>query len=246
MIYKAIIADDEKMALSRLRRLLTEHFPEIEVAAEASDGITALQLIETHKPHLVFLDIEMPGATGIGVVQSAKHKPFVVFITAYGHYALPAFKTLAVDFILKPVTEDQLAVAIEKFKRMSAPTDYSGLIAGLADELKERDKNRLTITVGDSIKFVPYEKIICFEADKKYTTIFTTDTTYVTEKSLAELEELLPRDIFLRIHRKHIVNTNYIDEVKRWFDRKLKVVLNVPFSRELIVSRNYVDKVRNF
>jgi two-component system LytT family response regulator len=245
MSYKTIIADDEQVARSRLRRLLQLDFPEIELIAEASNGIEARQLIDTHKPDLVFLDIEMPGATGLDVVETATHKPFVVFVTAYDHYAIQAFKALTIDYILKPITQDQLAIAIEKFKRLSAPPDFNRLIATLNNEMKGHHKSRLPVIIGDSIKYVPYDSIFCFEADQKYTSVFSKDATYITEKSLVQLEEILPKDTFIRIHRKHIVNVNYIDKIKHWFDRKFKVVLTVPFDRELIVSRSYFDNIKN-
>jgi two-component system LytT family response regulator len=166
-----------------------------------------------------------------------------VFITAYNTYAIEAFKTMALDYILKPITQEQLGIAIGKFKRLTVPKDIKQLLSDLTEKINGPGSGRFRITIGDSVKFIPYDQIICFEADQKYTTVFTKDTQYLTNKTLLELETQLPKDTFLRIHRKHIVNLNYVLEVKRWFDRKMKVVLNVPFDRELIVSRSYTEVI---
>ena len=103
--------------------------------------------------------------------------------------------------------------------------------------------SRIKVSVGDSVKLIPLDEIICFEAEQKYTNVFTLDSTYVTDQSLRELESVLPDEDFVRIHRSHIVNVNLISEIKRIEDRQCKLLLKVPFDRELIVSRSYVDKV---
>lgn len=243
MKYRVIIADDEEVARLRLRRLLL-NFPEYEVIAESADGISAKESIEKAKPDLVFLDIEMPGMTGIEVAKEACKNIFVIFITAYNQYALDAFKALAIDYVLKPISDNDLKTALEKFSIVAKPQDFNRLFEQFSHQLKPQNRlNRIKVSVGDSVKLISLNEIICFEADQKYTSVFTLDSTYVTDQSLRELESILPGEDFMRIHRSHIVNVNMISEIKRIEDRQCKLILKVPFSKELIVSRNYVDRV---
>ena len=246
MSFSAILADDEEMARSRLRRLLGEHCKDVEIIDECEDGLSTRDRINALKPDLVFLDVEMGGMNGIEVALSTDHKPFVIFVTAYSHYAIDAFKTLAVDYILKPVDGEGLAQAVAKFRRLVSPPDLTRLLGLLSENSKTREHQRFHVTVGETTKLIPLDQIICFEADQKFTTVHVMpSTTYLTEKTLAELESTLPREIFMRIHRKHIVNANYVKEVTRWFDRKLKLVLNVPFEKDLFVSRGYLSNLEN-
>jgi two-component system LytT family response regulator len=246
MNYRAIIADDEKAARSRLLRLLKKCAPDVAIIDETGDGKASCESIERLKPDLAFLDIQMPGCNGIEVALSTTHKPFVIFITAYDQYALEAFKASAVDYLLKPVEEEPLATAVDKFKRLIRPVPgCEEILHRLVDRLESRNHRRLAVSIGDSIKLIPYDEIVCFEADNKYTTIHTEQGEYVTEQPLAELENILPPDGFLRIHRKHIVNMAYIDEIKKWFDRRYKIKLTIPFKKELVVGRSHIDQVRN-
>ncbi|MBN1128303.1 MAG: response regulator transcription factor [Chitinispirillaceae bacterium] len=246
MNYRAIIADDEKTACTRLSRLLKKCAPEITVIAEAHDGKAACESIEQQKPELAFLDIQMPALNGIEVALATSHKPFVIFVTAYNQYALDAFKASAVDYLLKPVEEEPLFTAVDKFKRLIRPAQgCEEILSRLAERLEGAGRQRLALSIGDSIKLVPYDEIVCLEADNKYITVYTKTGEYVTEKSLAELENILPAGRFIRIHRKHIINTAFIDVITKWFDRRLKVKLNIPFKKELVVGRGYIDNVRN-
>lgn len=244
MNYRAIIADDESVARLRVMRLLSV-FDDIEIIGEASDGIAAKSLIDSQKPELVFMDIEMPGMSGLDVAFSTEHKPFIIFITAFDHYAIGAFKSLAVDYILKPINGDDLKIAIDKFKRLYDPQDIRNNLNALEERIKCQKPKHLRVTAGNTIKLINLDRIICLEAEQKYTNIYTTESTWITEKSLVELENTLPGDTFIRIHRKHIVNVNYISEFLRWYDRKVKIILNVPFDRDLIVSRNYIKKLKS-
>jgi two-component system LytT family response regulator len=244
MDYRVIIADDEEVARSRLRRLLNQNFDMFKIVAEANNGASARDAIIQLKPDLVFLDIEMPEMIGTEVAQIACKNIFVIFVTAYNQYAIEAFKSLAIDYILKPIGENDLRNAINKFLAISKPPSFNVLYEQLAQQLSSPGRsNKIRVTSGDTIKFISHDEIICFEADQKYTTIFTLVSNYVTDLSLRELELALPKNEFVRIHRKHIINVNMISEIKRFDDRQFKVFLKVPFNRELIVSRNYRDNI---
>jgi two-component system LytT family response regulator len=242
MSIRVIIADDEEMARVRLRRLLGKFFADIEVVGEATDGKEAKSSIENQKPDLAFLDIEMPGLNGIELAKSLPKEVFIIFVTAYNKYAIEAFKTMAIDYLLKPITEEDLQRAINKYKSLTVKPDMSELLVRLAEITNKNNTNkRLLVKVGDSVKFISYDDIVCFEADMKYTTVFTKSTTYITEFSLKELEEMLPNSTFMRIHRKHIVNSMYISECKKLGDRTYEVILTVPIKAELVVSRGFLD-----
>jgi DNA-binding LytR/AlgR family response regulator len=127
---------------------------------------------------------------------------------------------------------------------VAKPQDFNRLFEQFSQQLKPQSKsNRIKVSVGDSVKLIPLDEIICFEAEQKYTNVFTLDATYLIDQSLRELESVLPNGDFMRIHRKHIVNVNLIREIKRIEDRQCKLLLKVPFDKELIVSRNYVDNL---
>ncbi len=239
------IANDEEMARSRLKRLLAQTFPEITIVGEATDGLTAQKIIEGEHPDIVFLDIEMPGLNGLEVAASIPKKTFIIFVTAFNQYALDAFKTMAIDYLLKPIDSDDLQRALAKINSLSAPPDLSVMLNQLLNISRtKKTSSRLLVKVGDSVKFIPYSEILCFEADQKYTTVFTKATTYISDLSLKDLEETLPSDTFLRIHRKHIVNILYISECKRLGDRKFEVILTVPINADLIVSRYYLEALQ--
>jgi len=243
--YRVIVADDEKPARRWLIQLLKEH-EDFVVVAEAENGDFACEVIEKHKPELAFLDIQMPGQTGIEVALKTHHKPFVIFVTAFDQFALEAFKALAVDYLLKPVEGEGLHTALDKFKRIVRQVhNQREVLNELAGRMGGNGRDRISVSTGDSIKILPHDDIICFEADNKYTTVFTRKGEFLTEMSLVELENSLPGEKFVRIHRKHIVNMKFIDEICKWFDRRMKVKLNVPFNRELIVGREYIDRIRN-
>jgi two-component system, LytTR family, response regulator len=243
---RAIIADDEELARSRLARLIKKCSNDIDVVGEAGDGKATVELIERQKPELAFLDIQMPVLTGIEVALTVRHKPFVIFVTAFNQFALEAFKASAVDYLVKPVEEETLCAAIKKFKRLVRPvSSFETIVNQLADRIGIGGQQRLSIPTGDSIKLVPYDEIICLEADNKYTTVYTNKGNYISEISLTDFQNSLPQNRFVRIHRKHIVNFTYVDEIKKWFDRRLKIKLTIPFNKELIVGRGYVGRVRN-
>lgn len=239
MHYTAIIADDEQKARNRLQRLVGECCPNINIIATAQNGIEALECINRHKPDLAILDIEMPGMNGIEAANAATHSPFIIFVTAYDHYAIKAFKTMAVDYILKPVSSDQIRSAYAKFEILTAsrPHDNNALLAKITEDVDKPALDRLQLRVGNTVKFIPLEKIICIDAANKYTIVHTLAGEFITEYSLAELEKILPSKDFVRIHRKTIVNLSFVDRIVRLPDRKGKVVLTVPLAKEIFVSR---------
>jgi two-component system LytT family response regulator len=248
MKFRAMIIDDEAIARKRLRGLLDAHQEKITIIDEAADGIEALEKIQQHNPDLIFLDIQMPGHNGFEVVRKLARQPLIIFTTAYDEYALAAFKENAIEYLLKPIAPDELERAIRKLDALAGKrNDWESSLQGFITRLDAASQkpSRMQVKVGDTIKLVDYDKILYFESDEKYTTLFTENSEFIIDQSLNELEEKLPGKDFVRIHRKHIVNVNHIAEIKKWFDRRLLVVLKSPKKIELTVSRHYIDNMKN-
>jgi two-component system LytT family response regulator len=241
-----MIIDDEKIARDHMRELLAPYGTEIQIIGEASNGPEAVDKIVSLSPDLIFLDVQMPGLNGFEVVRRLENPPLVVFVTAFDEYALEAFRVSAVDYLLKPVSNRDLSVSLQKLTRYAKedPADIHSVVESIIAGMKSDRMTRIKVSVGDTIKFVPVEKVMYFEADEKYTTLYSEEGAYIIESTLADLETRLPSGDFIRIHRKHIVNMNYILEIKKWFDRKLRLKIRGCEKKEFIVSRNYSDRIR--
>ena len=171
----ALIAEDEELMRTRLREALADAWPELVIAAEVPDGDAALEAFEEHKPSVAFLDIRMPGKTGLDVAAEIGSRCHVVFITAYDQYALAAFEAGAADYLLKPVEPERLALAVERVKRKleSAPADLSGLLAQLKDAVSPTSTRLKWIkaAVGRQVKLIAVADVLYFQSDTKYTRV---------------------------------------------------------------------------
>ncbi|MFO7810496.1 MAG: LytTR family DNA-binding domain-containing protein [Candidatus Delongbacteria bacterium] len=247
MNYRTMIIEDEELTRLGLKNKL-EKFAEIEIVDMAENGIEAVEKINSIKPDLIFLDIQMPGMNGFEVLQNIEFIPIIIFTTAYDEYALKAFETNSIDYLLKPVEEERLARAISKLEKISSKNgqnnNFDNKISALLRELKNNNDKltRIHIKIGDEVIFVNTENIYFFKADNKYTTIFTYDDEYIINDTLAYMETKLP-DKFVRIHRGYIVNTDHIKKLKKWFGGKYLAVMNDKKFTEIPVSRNSKDKL---
>jgi two-component system LytT family response regulator len=245
MRFKTILVDDEPLALNRLRRLLEPHRAVIEIVAEAADGDQALGLIDELRPDLVFLDIQMPGLSGFEVLSRLSHLPLVIFSTAYDQYALQAFETNSIDYLLKPVDPERLARAIDKLTRVTRDgeerlrTQLRSLMSGL----QGRATQRIQVRVGDRIRFVDICDVVFFQAKGKYVELHTVDASYLINQPLKVLEQELPSGDFVRVHRSAIVNMSHVDEVTRSFKGAYVVRMKDHRRSELPVSRHCKAKL---
>jgi two-component system, LytTR family, response regulator len=228
---RALVVDDEAPARDELRYLLAEH-ADVEVVGEASSPRAALELVREAKPDVVFLDVEMPGATGLTVaplVRDRANPPAVVFVTAHERYAVDAFAVEAFDYLLKPVDPDRLARVLERLRERSSehavPVEKVAVVGGGGTEL---------LLDPDQIHYA--------QADGDYSRIFTYDRSYLCTASLGALEERLgPR--FARVHRSHIVNLAKVTGVRREPD-KLRLQLADAQRTELDVARRQARLLR--
>lgn len=246
MEIRVILVDDEELARRRLRKLLGK-YDEVKVVDEARNGEEAIEKIETLRPDVIFLDIQMPGLDGFDVVRRLTVKPFIVFATAYDEYALKAFEENSVDYLLKPIEQRRLDAAMEKLRRLfdASKLKLSENVERLLSQLASHPLKRLQVKTGNKILLFNVNDIVYFEAKNKYTFFHTMDQEHIIDFTLAELEAKLDKTIFFRIHRSHIINVKYIRELVKWFGGKYKVRLKDKSATELVVSRGYVDQIRS-
>ena len=194
---RAIIAEDEPVLRAGLKKLLANVWPDLDIVAMATDGLQATQLLEKHSPDVLFLDIQMPGRSGLEVARAASGRCHVVFVTGYDQYAVAAFEHGAVDYLMKPVTEARLATACHRVRERLAtsPANLDALVAKLADAVANRRAYLRWINVesGPNVRLVTVEEICYFHADTKYTRLVTADRESLIRMSLKELlDELDP------------------------------------------------------
>ena len=230
----AVIVDDEPVARAGLRAMLRE-FEWVEVIAEAADGISAVRAIESLRPELVFLDVQMPGLFGTDVLRRIERKPYVIFTTAFSEHAVTAFELGAVDYLLKPFGPTRLAAAMERV-RSAIGEPSSDAIERLSGALGGGPISRLFVRIGGTLVPVAVEKVVRFEADGDYVVAFAAGSgRHMLHLSLSRLEERLDPTRFTRVHRTHIVNLDHVRAFKRDASGNLEAELSdgsrVPVSR---------------
>ncbi len=223
-IIKTIIIDDERLAREELKSLLKQ-FEEIDIIGEAKNGEEGIQLIKELKPDLIFLDISMPGMTGFEMIKQLDEIPKVIFVTAYDEFALKAFETNALDYILKPVDPTRLQEALKKLNQKE--DDFSS-----TDEGNLSRKNRkltlsdsVFIKDGEKIWFIELSKIRMLKSDGNYVKVHFDTHRPLVLRSLSSFEERLDPEFFFRANRKFIINIKWISSIENWFNGGLMVEL---------------------
>jgi DNA-binding LytR/AlgR family response regulator len=240
----AIVADDEDLIRASVVRHLERLWPELTVTGQARNGPEALALMEKTAPDIAFLDIRMPGMTGLDVAKTFRGRCCIVFITAYDQYAVQAFESEAVDYILKPVSPDRLAVTIARLRQRCRAPDPAPLeqIQKVIQLIENRDPpdhlNLITVKTGDELRFIPVAQVIFFKAEDKYTIVQTASHEFLIRTSIKELADRLDPDRFRRVHRNAIVNLERIQAVHRSFTGQMVIRL-ADTDREIRVSRAY-------
>jgi two-component system LytT family response regulator len=209
---KALIVEDEPLARRTLLRLLDEE-PDIEVVGEASDGLSALEALDRLKPELLFLDVRLPELSGLEVLARAKHRPSVVFTTAFDRYAVAAFEHEAVDYLVKPFGRRRLKETLERVRRRRQSERQTGVPSALGEGLVERPLRRLFARVKGRIVPIPVERIERIEGAGDYCEVHCEGDRYLVDLRLKTLDDRLDGERFLRVHRSHIVNLDRIEEI---------------------------------
>jgi DNA-binding LytR/AlgR family response regulator len=239
----AIIAEDEPVLRAQLRDLLGTVWPELKVVAIAEDGLQAIKALERHGPDVLFLDIQMPGRTGLEVARLASNRHHVVFVTAYNQYAVAAFEKGAVDYVMKPLSAGRLATACGRVKSRlaSAPANLENLLHDLARMSAPRHSylRWINASMGADVKLITVDEVCYFQSDTKYTRVVTAGGESLIRKSLKDLLEELDPAVFWQIHRSTIVNVGSIAGVSRNFsghlilklkDHKETLAVSQPFA----------------
>jgi DNA-binding LytR/AlgR family response regulator len=245
---RAIIADDEEQLRRYLRSQLAEVWPDLSICGEARNGQEALELIEHYQPEIAFLDIRMPGLSGIEVAKKIAGSCWVVFVTAYDQYAVEAFEHDAIDYLVKPVTHERLERTIKRLREQIAPShkpppEVSEIVERLMASLSQRQTPQylrfVRVQEGDGIRLIPVEEVYYFKAGDKYTMVITKESESLIRKPIKELADELDPQNFWRIHRGTIVNVQCVAQVSRSVTGKGVVRLKGR-PESLAISRQYI------
>lgn len=234
---KIVVIDDEPLARSIVLEYLQEH-KDLEVVAECNDGFQGVKAINQHKPDLIFLDIQMPKINGFEMLELLDATPAVIFTTAFDEYAIKAFETTAIDYLLKPFSKERFDQALEKWKaKHSTPASSEKNIQTLLENgAKQPDeKNRIVVKNGSDIRIVPVNDVVYIEAYDDYVKIFTKDTYYLKKKTMSYYEDVLDPSLFFRTHRSFIINLQQLTRIepleKNTYVALLKNGKKIPLSR---------------
>ena len=247
----ALIADDEPLLAEDLRRRLAVLWPELEIVAICHDGPAALARLEAHKPEIAFLDIRMPGLSGLEVAAQLDYPCQVVFVTAYDQYAVEAFEKAAIDYVLKPADEARLAKTIGRLRRaIRAPSGSErSRLAEALEKVSLRGTAQpaplkwIRASVGDAVRLVPVAEVRYFQAADKYTAVMTAAGELLIRTPIKELAEQLDAESFWQVHRGTIVNARYVSAARH--DESGRVLLSLRDRPEtLTVSRAYAHLFR--
>ncbi len=233
---KALLVDDEPKALKALRLLIKKHCPEIEIIAEADNITDAYKQIVELNPELVFLDISMPGGSGLELLERIQgFNVEVIFTTAYQEYAIKALRLSALDYLLKPISHDELKKAVSRFLNQKIKYDYS-----LVSEILNSEKlRRIAIHTQGGVQILNLSDIMYLKSDKNYSVFYLPEQNVVASRALGEFEKLLHGHGFIRIHRSTLININHIREYKKGKEPKVLLVDGT----ELEVSRSRKEEL---
>jgi DNA-binding LytR/AlgR family response regulator len=242
----ALIVDDEAPMRDQLRARLHEVWPALQIVAEAANGVDAVTMARQHQPDIIFLDIRMPGQSGIEAARHLYSQCHIVFVTAYDQYALDAFEQGAMDYLLKPVTAERLRLTCERLRQRltKAPQNIGDQLQQLARLLEQGGEKKpeylrwIQAQVGNSLRMISTKEVLFFRSDEKYTVVQTAQAEMLIRKTLKELADELDPKEFWRIHRSTLVRVDAIAEVTR--DERGRQMLKVRNSAaQLEVSRNH-------
>jgi two-component system, LytTR family, response regulator len=252
---KVIIADDERLARDYIRQLLAGYVNMV-IIDECKNGLDTVNAVFSKQPDLIFLDIQMPDLNGFEVIQEIKKEmkmPFIIFTTAYEQFALRAFEVSATDYLLKPFTENRFDEAVKKAidqlekNKLSETTAAVEALLRLYNQKKQEKElevypSRILVKTNKRMLFVNTDDIYWLEASGDYVKINLKSNNYLINESLSNFEKTLDPDIFIRVHRSHIVNVNFITEFKPYFNGEYILVMGN--GQEVKLSRSYKDKIK--
>jgi DNA-binding LytR/AlgR family response regulator len=241
----ALIAEDEPMLREQLKRRLAEAWPQLRVVAEAGNGADAIAAFEADAVDVAFLDIRMPGMTGLEVARAIDGRAHVVFVTAYDEYAIAAFEEGAVDYLLKPVSLERIAKVVARLESRlaAAPLDLESVLSKLASRDGHAYLKWIRASQGNAMRIVPVDDVLFFQSEDKYTKVVTGDGELLIKKPIKELFDELDPEAFWQIHRSTIVSLRAIAKVERdWRDQPVITLNGRP--ERLVVSRTFAPRFK--
>ena len=250
----ALIAEDEPLMRERLKEKLALAWPELAVVAEANDGDEALALFDAHEPDVAFLDIRMPGRSGLDVAAAIGGECHVVFVTAFDQYAISAFDAGAVDYLLKPVSGERLAATVERLEsRLAAGAPAPELAQAIATIARHLPVGRpvdggerltwIRASVGAQVRMIAVDEVCYFQANDKYTSVYTAEGEALIRTPLKELARALDASLFWQVHRGTIVNVAHVASTTRDLAGRTSLVLRSR-PEKVAVSRAYAHRFR--
>ena len=246
---RTLIVDDESLARERIRDMLASD-PQIEVVADCANGRDAIKAIQLLSPDLVFLDVEMPGIDGFGVLEAIKSGriPTIIFVTAYDRYAVRAFEVFALDYLLKPFDQERFDKALSRAKAQLSIEQNDALnqrILSALEAIKTRPVHleRLVIKMNGHVFFIKAEEIDWLEAEGNYVRLHAGKESYLLRDTISALESQLDPKRFIRVHRSAIVNIDRITELQPWFHGEYRIILREGV--QLTLSRTYREKLHD-
>jgi two-component system, LytTR family, response regulator len=253
---RTVVVDDEQLARDEVCYLLGK-LGGIEVVAQASDGLAALDAIKEHEPDLVLLDVQMPGLTGFEVARRLLDRGSesqVVFVTAFDRHAIEAFEVNAVDYLLKPVELERLSTAVDRVRkrihsdRSSTAFPQAAELEKLLQRLSGRDRReQVAVKVADRFLLVQSDEIVHASVEDDVITVVTNSLSGTSNyRTLDELQARLDPAVFWRVHRSHLVNINKIKEIVPWFSRNFLLKMKDPRGTEIPVSRSQTKRLRDY
>jgi len=240
---RAVIADDEPLLRAQLRSRLARLWPDLAIVHEMENGKDIDEVLEAHSPSLFFLDIHMPGVNGLEAARAIAGRAHVVFVTAFDQYAVEAFESGAIDYVLKPFNEERLAVTCERLKARltERPPRLEELVESIAARLGASGAEHLRwikASVGNNVRLIPVEEVLFFQSDEKYTRVVTGESEALIRKPIRELLDELDPARFWQIHRATIVNVDHIAGVRRGLKDQAEISLKGR-DETLVVSRAF-------
>jgi len=243
---RTLVVDDEKLARDRLLSFLRS-IDDIEVIGQARNGVDAVRLIDEAAPDLVFLDVQMPGLDGFGVLKSVTQTPQVVFATAYDEYAIHAFEVHAADYLVKPIARARLEEAVRHVRQRLAGQTPGSQLQDLLQLLEARQRRYLSqvpVHRGRQILVLPSEQILWFEVEYRLVYAHIDGDRYMTNFTLKELEERLDPEVFFRAHKSRLVNLQHVRAIVPWFGGRFKLVMRDQKGSEVELSRAQARELR--
>ncbi len=241
---KAVIIEDEAPARDLLKAYLAKE-PDIEIAEECENGFEGMKAMAKHQPDLIFLDVQMPKLTGFEMLELLDEFPQIIFTTAYDQYAIKAFELNAVDYLMKPFSQERFLKAVDKAKqRILSNEDNKSTIKKLVEKVKEESGpiDRIFVKTGNRIDVIPVGEIIRIDAQDDYAEIITKNKSYLKKETMNYLEKNLPPANFIRVHRSSIINSDFMEKIEKY--RKESYVVVLKDGSRVNVSKSRIKELR--